>query len=341
MVVRGVYLRSSVVYFPSVLQRKRFRVRLASRTLILGERTLVMGVLNVTPDSFSDGGLFLDPDAAVAQALEIERAGADILDIGGESARPGSTPVTAKEELKRVLPVFEGLRGKLRIPISIDTQKAVVAQAAVASGAEIINDISALRTDPALAEVARLHRLPIILMHMRGLPRTMQQGSFARNILRDVISGLRAGVARARKAGLTKSQILLDPGIGFGKSFEQNYELLADLGKLAALGFPLVVGTSRKAFIGATLACCRTVLPHGSATLAGDRVPSGEQSRTTPAVSQAGRNAQNLLPPSERVWGIAATVAASILCGAHIVRVHDVAEMVQVSRVTDAILHAV
>ncbi len=331
--VCGVHLRSSVVYFPSVFRRRKFRLRLPSRTLVLGERTLVMGVLNVTPDSFSDGGLFLDADAAVRQALEIQRAGADILDIGGESTRPGSAPVTAEEELKRVLPVFEGLRGKLGIPISIDTQKTAVAEAAVAAGAEIINDISALRADPALAEVARRHCLPIVLMHMRGTPRTMQKRPFARDVVSDVISGLRAGVARARKAGLAKSQILLDPGIGFGKSFEQNYELLAHLGKLAALGFPLVVGASRKAFIGATLA-------RGGATLAGDRAAGGEQSRTTLGPSRTGPNAQNLVPPSERVWGTAATVAASILGGAHIVRVHDIAEMVQVARVTNAIVHA-
>jgi len=323
---------------PSVVRRKRFRLRLSSRTLILGERTLVMGVLNVTPDSFSDGGLFLDADAAVAQALEIERAGGDIVDIGGESTRPGSAPATADEELKRVLPVLEGLRGKLKIPISIDTQKAAVAQAAVAAGAEIINDTSALRSDPGLAEVARRHRLPIILMHMRGTPRTMQKRPFARNVLRDVIVGLRAGVARARKAGLTKSQLLLDPGIGFGKSFEQNYELLAHLGKLAALGFPLVVGSSRKTFIGATLARSRAELAHSGVTFGGDRVHCGEQRRTTLGASQKGLNAQNVLPPSERVWGTAATVAASILHGAHIVRVHDVGEMVQVARVTDEML---
>src|SRR2546422_2358253 len=305
--VCGIHLRSSVVYFPSVFRRRKFRLRLPSRTLVLGERTLVMGVLNVTPDSFSDGGLFLDADAAMRQALEIERAGADILDIGGESTRPGSAPVTAEEELKRVLPVFEGLRGKLRIPISIDTQKAAVVEAAVAAGAEIINDISALRADPTLAEVVRRHRLPIILMHMRGTPRTMQERPFARHVLRDVIAGFRPGCAWGGKAGAGKSQILLDPGIGFGKSFEQNYEVLAHLAKLAALGFPLVVGASRKAFIGATLA-------RGGATLVGDRVAGGERRRTTLGPSRTGPNAQNLVPPRERVWGTAATGATPDLC---------------------------
>ncbi len=288
-----------------VFRRKKFGLRLPSRTLVLGEGTRVMGALNVTPDSFSDAGLYFDRDKAIERALEIERAGADILDIGGESTRPGSAPITTEEELKRVLPVLEGLRGRLSIPISIDTQKAAVAEAAVAAGAEIINDTSALRADRKLAEIARRRHLPLILMHMRGVPRTMQKQPFARDILRDVTAGLRAALARAHKAGLSRRQIVLDPGIGFGKSFEQNYELLAHLPRLAALGCPLLVGPSRKTFIGATLA-----------------------SHDAPA------------PPLKRIWGTAATIAASILGGVHIVRVHDVAEMVQVARVTDAILRA-
>jgi dihydropteroate synthase len=286
-----------------MLGRKRFRLRLPSRTLFLGERTLVMGVLNVTPDSFSDGGKFLDPRAAIDRAFEMELAGADLLDIGGESTRPGSAPVTVEEELRRILPVLEALRHRLKIPISVDTRRAAVAELAIAAGAEIVNDVSALRSDPGLAASARRHHVPMILMHMRGEPRTMQQGPFARDVLHDVTSGLRAAVARARKAGLAKSQIVLDPGIGFGKSYAQNYELLARLPELARLGFPLLIGASRKAFLGATLAR--------------DGSPA---------------------PPEERLWGTAATVAAAILGGAHIVRVHDVAEMVQVARVTDQIL---
>lgn len=272
---------------------------MASRTLVLGERTLVMGVLNVTPDSFSDGGLYLDPDAAVAHALEIESAGADILDIGGESTRPGSQGIAAKEELRRILPVIERLRGRLRIPISVDTSKAEVAQATAEAGAEIVNDVTALRGDPRLAEVARRRRLPVVLMHMRGEPRTMQKKPLARDVMRDVVAGLRRAIALARRAGIAKSQIVLDPGFGFGKSYTQNFKLLANLAELARLGFPLLVGTSRKSFLGAAL---------GGA------------------------------PENERRWGTAATVAAAILGGAHIVRVHDVAEMVQVARVTDAIL---
>ena len=261
-----------------------------------------MGVLNVTPDSFSDGGKFFTVDAAVRRALEMEKAGADILDIGGESTRPGSKGISTEEELRRVLPVMKQLRGRLKIPISIDTQKAVVAEAAAEAGAEIINDVSALRMDPKIAGVARRHGLPIILMHMRGEPRTMQKGPFARDVMRDVVRGLRAAAARARKAGIAKSQIVLDPGIGFGKSYQQNCELLARLPELARLGYPLLVGTSRKAFIGAILG-----------------------------------SAKRPLPAEKRMWGTAAAVATSILGGAHIVRVHDVAEMAQVARIADAI----
>jgi dihydropteroate synthase len=281
-----------------MIQRKKFRLRLPSRTLVLGERTLVMGVLNVTPDSFSEGGLFFDASAAVEHAFEMERAGADIIDIGGESTRPGSLGVTAEEELRRILPVLATLHGRLKIPISADTSKSDVAEAAAEAGAEILNDVTALRGDPRIAEVARRRKLPLILMHMRGEPRTMQKKPFARNILRDVTAGLKRAAALARRAGVPKSQIILDPGTGFGKSYEQNFELIARLPELARLGYPLLIGTSRKSFVGRAL---------GGA------------------------------PETQRMWGTAATVAASILQGAHIVRVHDVAEMVQVARVTDAI----
>ena len=286
-----------------MFHRKQFRLRLNSRTLVLGERTLIMGVLNVTPDSFSDGGSFLDSQAAVARALELEREGADILDIGGESTRPAAAPVSVREELSRILPLFEALRGKLRIPISVDTQKSEVAEAALAAGAEMVNDISALRTDPRLAEVARHARAPVILMHMRGTPRTMQRGPFARNVIRDTVTGLREALAWARRGGLAKSQILLDPGIGFGKSHVQNFEILARLPEFARLGCPIVIGTSRKAFLGKALA----------------------------------KPGEPPLPPNERILGTIATVTVCILNGAHIVRVHDVAEIARVARVVDAI----
>jgi dihydropteroate synthase len=205
--------------------------------------------------------------------------------------------------LKRLLPVLGGLRRLLKIPLSIDTQKAEVAEAALDAGAQIINDISGLKTDSRIATVAARRRVPLILMHMRGEPRTMQAGSFARDVMKDVTQGLLRSVAIARKAGVAKSQIVLDPGIGFGKSYAQNYELLQKLPQLAKLGYPLLVGTSRKGFLGATLA-------------------------------RDGKPA----PPEARIWGTAATVTASILHGAHLVRIHNVAEMAQVARVADCLL---
>jgi len=287
----------------SMIVRKKFRLLVGGRAIVLGERTLVMGVLNVTPDSFSDGGKFFRAADAVKAALAMERAGADILDIGAESTRPGSTGISAEEELERLLPVLAALRGQLKIPISIDTQKARVAEMAIGAGAAMLNDISGLKHDPKIAEVVARFSVPLILMHMRGTPRTMQKKPWAKDVLKDVSDGLRESVAVARRAGVRKSQIILDPGIGFGKSFAQNYELLAKLPSLARLGYPLMVGTSRKGFLGATLAS------------------NGK-----------------LLPSDERIWGTAATVAASILQGAHIVRVHDVEEMVQVAKVADRVL---
>jgi len=287
-----------------MVRRTLFRLKLPSRTLVLGKRTLIMGVLNVTPDSFSDGNKFYAEEEAIAHALKMESAGADLIDIGAESTRPGSEGIPAEEELRRLLPVFGGLRRLLKIPISIDTQKAEVAEAALDAGAEIINDISGLKSEPRIAEVAARRRVPLILMHMRGEPRTMQKGPFARDVMKDVAQGLRRSVEIARKAGVAKSQIILDPGIGFGKSYAQNYEVLQKLPQLAKLGYPLLVGTSRKAFLGATLA-------------------------------RDGKPA----PAEERIWGTAATVTASILNGAHIVRIHDVAEMVQVARVADCFMN--
>lgn len=288
-----------------MLKRRTFRLEIPSRTLALGERTLLMGVLNITPDSFSDGGQFLDPHGAVEHALEMERVGADLLDIGGESTRPGSTATPADTELARILPVLEGLRDVMKIPICVDTRKSQVAEAAINAGAQIINDVSGLHSDPRIAEVAQRRGVPLILMHMRGEPTSMQKKPFARDVMKDVTQGLRATITKARRAGVRKSQIIVDPGIGFGKSFEQNYELLRKLPEIAKLGYPLLVGTSRKGFLGATLA-------------------------------RDGKSA----PANERLWATAATVTASILGGAHIVRVHDVAEMAQVARVADCLLDA-
>jgi dihydropteroate synthase len=281
-----------------MMNRKKFQLRLPARTLALGEHTLIMGILNVTPDSFSDGGLYLDAAAGVARAMAMEAAGADIIDIGGESTRPGSAGVSADEEMRRILPVIEKLRGKIRIPISVDTSKAEVAEAAALAGAEILNDVTGLRNDPRIAEVAQRRRLGLILMHMRGTPRTMQKAVFARDVIHDVTSGLRRSVALALKAGVAKSRLVVDPGIGFGKSHEQNCELIRRLPELAKLGFPLLIGTSRKSFLGAVL---------------------------------------KQIAETDRIWGTAATVAASILQGAHVVRVHDVEEMAQVALVADAV----
>jgi dihydropteroate synthase len=285
-------------------KRKQFRLKLRSQTLVLGGRTLLMGVLNVTPDSFSDGGKYHQPEMAVEHALGLERAGADLLDIGGESTRPGAAETSESEELDRILPVLAGLRGRLKIPVSVDTRRSGVAALAIRDGAQIINDVSGLGSDARMAEVAAKHGVPLILMHKRGEPRTMQRRPFARDVVRDVAGGLRVSVAKALQAGVRPSQIILDPGIGFGKSYAQNYELIEKLAVFAELGYPLLIGTSRKGFLGATLA----------------------------------RDGQPA-PPEERIWGTAATVTASILGGAHIVRVHDVVEMVQVARVADCILN--
>jgi dihydropteroate synthase len=288
-----------VIQYQRMFARRKFRLRLPARSLALGERTLIMGILNITPDSFSDGGQYLDAESAVERALAMEAAGAHLIDIGGESTRPGSTGISADEEICRVLPAIEKLFGKLKIPISIDTSKAEVAEAAANAGAEILNDVTGLRNDPRLAKIARCEKLGLILMHMRGEPRTMQQKPFAANVIRDVTAGLRRSIATARNAGVAKSQIVIDPGIGFGKSHAQNCEILQRLPELAKLGFPLLLGTSRKSFL-------RTALQQ-----------------------DAGAN---------RIWGTAATVVASILQGAHIVRVHDVSEMAQVARVADVLL---
>ena len=285
------------------MRRKKYQLKLRSQTLVLGEHTLIMGVLNVTPDSFSDGGEFLVARAAVKRALAMQAAGAHLIDIGAESTRPGSRETPAEEELRRLLPVLEALRGKLRIPISIDTRKAAVAEATLKAGAEMINDVSGLRHDAGLARVAARYQAPLILMHMRGEPHSMQRAPFARDVVTNVLQGLRWSIATARKHGVAKSRIVLDPGIGFGKSWRQNYELLARLDEIAKLGFPMVIGTSRKGFLGATLA-------------------------------HQGKSA----PSGERIWGTAATVTASILNGAHNVRVPDVAEMAEVARVADCVL---
>lgn len=260
-----------------------------------------MGIVNVTPDSFSDGGLTLDADRAIAHAVQMVADGADLLDVGGESTRPGAAPVDAAEEWRRVGPVLDGLRGRVDVPVSIDTYKAVVAERALASGAAIVNDISALAYDPDLAELVARRRAAIILMHNRGRSRTMYAEAQYVNVAAEVAAELGDRGRAAMAAGVSADQIIYDPGFGFAKRADQSLELLASLSRLHTLGRPLLSGPSRKAFLTAA---------------AGD------------------------VPASGRVWGTAAAVTASILAGAHIVRVHDVREMVQVAAAADAILAA-
>jgi dihydropteroate synthase len=274
--------------------------KIARRELAFGARTLVMGVLNVTPDSFSDGGQFFDVSRAVARAEELAEEGADIIDVGGESTRPGGAAVAVGEELRRVVPVVEALAGRVLVPVSIDTTKREVARAALDCGAEIVNDISGLRFDPAVASEAARSGAGLILMHSRGAHETLHTLPPVADVMAEVAGGLRRSIAEAAGRGVARECLALDPGIGFGKTQEQNVELLARLGRLAEefAGLPLLVGTSRKRFVGALT---------GEAT------------------------------PSARLHGTMATVAAAVLRGAHIVRVHDVRAAVETVRVADAV----
>jgi len=288
-------------------------LQLPNRTLPLGKRTLVMGILNVTPDSFSERGAYFDRKAAISRGLEMEREGADILDIGGESTRPGATPVSEQEELDRTIPVIEALRRKgLKIPISIDTYKSGVAARALGAGAEIVNDVSGLRYDLALASVVKKYHAAVILMHLRGTPRTMQQLAPVGNIVSTVRQGLRVSLRRALAAGIHPRRIILDPGIGFGKTPEQNFELIRHLARFARLGYPILLGPSRKFFIRQTVE---------------ELASPGSRMRTPP-----GGLAENIL------FGVAAAVTAAILNGAHIVRLHDVRQMLPVARLADRLL---
>jgi dihydropteroate synthase len=290
-----------------------------------------MGALNVTPDSFSDGGLYLDPARATEHGLELAQQGADWIDVGGESTRPGSRPISADEELERVLPVIRGLRRKLRsTPISIDTTKAEVAEKALQAGATILNDVSGLRFDPRLAGVARRYRVPLILMHLRGHPETMQTRPFVKDILQSLYRGLAFSLQRALAAGLRRSQLILDPGLGFGKSRLQNFQIISHLGELRRFGLPILVGTSRKSFVQAVAAGAglHAGVPHGGRGKKGAEPywPMMGDSKTRQA--------------SDLQLGDAAGVVASILAGAHIVRVHDVAATLPAVRIADAVLAA-
>jgi dihydropteroate synthase len=275
--------------------RKRYFWKLKHRELNLGERTLLMGVLNVTPDSFSDGGKYSDPDRAFARALELEEEGADILDIGAESTKPGSARISAAEELRRLIPVLKRLKDKLTIPISVDTYKSEVAERAFELGAEIVNDPSGLTFEPQLARTVSNHDGALVLNHMRGRPETWAKLAPMREPVATIVKELDAAVNRARGVGIDKSRLVIDPGFGFGKRKEQNSLILDRLGELAALDMPILVGPSRKSF-----------LTHAS--------------------------------PVETNYATAAAVAACILRGAHIVRVHNVRDMRAAADVADEIL---
>jgi dihydropteroate synthase len=264
-----------------------------------GHRTYVMGVLNVTPDSFSDGGEFQTVSAAVVRAAEMVAAGVDIIDIGGESTKPGATPVDAATELERVIPVIEAIRkdpAMKQVPISIDTTKSIVAEAAIGAGADIVNDVSGGEFDIQMFETVAKLNVPYVMMHMRGTPGTMQQMTDYQDVVAEIIAFFEIQIDRAIKCGIDRSQMIIDPGIGFAKTYQQSIELIRQLAKFQVLELPLLVGVSRKSFIGSIL---------------------------------------NQPDPNQRLWGTAAACCAAIANGADILRVHDVAEMVDVSRVAD------
>jgi dihydropteroate synthase len=276
-----------------------------NRDLPIGERTLIMGVLNVTPDSFSDGGQFFTLDSALAHAEQMISEGADIIDIGGESTRPGGEPVSAAEEINRVVPIIEALASRTDTPVSVDTTKSEVARTALDAGAAIVNDISALRFDFYVADAVARAGAGIVLMHSRGTPATMHRLPPVADIMQEVTHSLRASINMAERRGVKRESIVIDPGIGFGKSQEQNLELIVKLDQLIAAfsDYPLLIGTSRKSFIGRILA----------------------DDSGTPA------------PADDRLHGTLATITAAVLKGAHIVRVHDVKAAAETIRVTESI----
>ncbi|MCG8616878.1 MAG: dihydropteroate synthase [Desulfobacterales bacterium] len=287
---------------------ENFTLEFGRFRLDLGSKACIMGILNTTPDSFSDGGQFNTLDAALAQGRALVDAGAHILDIGGESSRPGAAPVSEQEELDRTIPVIEKLSSEIDVPISIDTVKSTVGRAALDAGAAIINDISAFEKDPALADLAAETGAPAILMHMKGTPETMQINPSYDDLMGEITDYLDARVAFAVERGVARDKIILDPGIGFGKTVEHNLVLIKELHRLTALGFPVLMGPSRKSFI-------QNILTRTTKKEAGPDDPRTE-------------------------YGTLAAVAASLMNGAHIVRVHDVETVASFSRIIDAIRNA-
>jgi len=280
------------------LSKTHFTLRMRKGLLSLGKKTLLMGVLNVTPDSFSDGGLFFDKEKALARGMEMVEEGADLIDVGGESTRPGTKPLGQDEELRRILPVIQALIPRIDVPISIDTYKSGVAREAIEAGAEMINDISGLRFDPVLAEVAARHKVPLVLMHMRGTPETMQTDLRYDSLFSEILLSLKASIEKAEAAGVDPDQIVIDPGIGFGKSPDQNLLILKHLSEFRILGRSILLGTSRKSFIGKIL---------------------------------------DAPDCSERLEGTLASIAIGVLNGAHIIRCHDVLQAKKAIAVADAI----
>ena len=279
------------------LSRAHYTIRCRKRTFTLGKRTLLMGVLNVTPDSFSDGGLFLDKEKAISRGLKMVEEGADFIDIGGESTRPGSKPLGLEEELRRVIPVIESLAKETDVPISIDTYKSTVAGKAIDAGAQIINDISGLHLDPSLSQVVAKEDVPVVLMHIRGNPETMQKDIRYESLFSEIIQYLKDSIQRAESAGIDPEQIIIDPGIGFGKTVEDNLLILKNLQEFKILGKPLLLGTSRKSFIGKILNADIT----------------------------------------ERLEGTLSSIVVGVLNGAHIIRCHDVIQAKRAIAIADAV----
>jgi len=279
-------------------EKKRFILELGQKTLDFYSRTHLMGVLNVTPDSFSDGGKFFKLEEAIKQGLKLTEEGVDMIDIGGESTRPGSEPVTIEEELRRVIPVIEELTKRIKIPISIDTYKSKVAKEALDSGASMVNDISGLRYDPEMKKVVAKYDVPVVLMHIQGTPKNMQENPRYDNLLEEIKNYLSESISIAEEAEIDENKIIIDPGIGFGKTLEDNLKILKNLVEFKSLGRPIMIGVSRKSFIGKILD----------------------------------------LPTDERLEGSLASMAVAIMNGANILRVHDVKESKRVAKLVDAIL---
>jgi len=279
-------------------QSREFKLKLGGNSLNLSSRTHLMGVLNVTPDSFSDGGRFFKPERAIKQALLMAKEGADIIDVGGESTRPGADEVSAEEESRRVLPVIDELAKKVDLPVSIDTYKSEVARRALDAGAAMINDISALRFDPRMGKVAKDYDVPVVLMHIKGTPKNMQKNPSYANVIEEISDYLKESVEMAKEAGIDEDKIIIDPGIGFGKRVKDNLEIVKNLRELASLGKPILIGLSRKSFIGKILD----------------------------------------LSLEDRLEGSLAALVVAITNGANILRVHDVKHSRRAARIADAIL---